>query len=116
LVRVEKDIRTIIMEKDEAKSKLIRLEEENRNLAMLLNESRNEEQQDTLSKVKETYENYRKQSVELAKAVDDAKNKEKEVNDLNENLRQSDRKNKILMELIEYQKGPVDDVVDELLS
>jgi methylthioribose-1-phosphate isomerase len=104
------------MEKDEAKSKLIRLEEENRNLAMRLNETRNEEQQEELTKMKEKYENYRKQTVELTKAVDDAKNKEKEMNKLNENLRQADRKNKILMELIEYQKGPIDNDVDQILS
>lgn len=104
------------MEKDEAKSKLIRLEEENRNLAMRLNESRNEGQEEELTKMKEKYENYRKQSVELAKAVDDAKNKEKEVNKLNETLRHADRKNQILLELIEYQKGPVDNTVDDILS
>ncbi|KAI6176744.1 hypothetical protein M3Y97_00832100 [Aphelenchoides bicaudatus] len=114
LVQVEREVQTIIMEKDEAKSKLIRLEEENRNLAMRLNG--NDEQREELTKMKEKFENYRKQTVELAKAVDDVKNKEKEVNDLNTNLQQADRKNKILLELIEYQKGTDENTVDEILS
>jgi len=145
LVQVEKDVQTIIMEKNEARSKLIRLEEENRNLAMRLNEAQANEQQGELSKMKDKYEKVMEQlenernrynqlqeemnrkevdgqdanelTTKLSKAKDEARNKEKQVNELNENLKMADRKNKILLELIEYQqKEPVDSAVDELLT
>lgn len=114
LIQVEKDVQTIILEKDEAKSKLIRLEEENRNLALRLNEFAEEGQKNELSQIKDKYD----------KVVRQLENEKNKSNQLQEKLNKKDdakfdqlsRKNKILMELIEYQKGPVDNEVDNLLA
>lgn len=94
LIQVEKDVETIIKEKNEAESKLVRLEEENRSLAKRLNES----QPNTSSN----------DQPKLDESVD--------VKELQNQMKLADRKNKILKELIEYQKGPIDNEVDELLT
>jgi chromosome segregation ATPase len=114
LIQVEKDVQSIILEKNEAQSKLIRLEEENRNFALRLNEFVEDGQKDELSQIKDKYE----------KVMHQLENEKTKSNQLQEKLNNKgdakveelSRKNKILMELIEYQKGPVDNEVDKLLA
>jgi flagellar biosynthesis chaperone FliJ len=100
--------------KDKYEKAMQQLENERNKYDQLKNEvdQRGGEGQDTA--------NYRQQATELASkltmATNDAKTKEKTVVELNETLRHADRKNRILLELIEYQKGPIDNEVDDLLS
>lgn len=122
LIQVEKDVQTIIIEKNETKSKLERLEEENRTLSQRLNESKQDEllqMKNNYEKVMHQLENEKNRTNQLQSKLNKKEadaDQEQKVVELNENLKLADRKNKILMELIEYQKGPIDNEVDELLS
>lgn len=88
--------------KDRYEEVVQQLENEKNRYSQLKKEMDQREERD-----QETSDHHQ-QAIELA-------NKEKKVVELNETLRLADRKNKILLELIEYQKGPIDKEVDDLL-
>ncbi|KAI6239043.1 hypothetical protein M3Y99_00606200 [Aphelenchoides fujianensis] len=117
LAKVESEMRAIIRDKNEAKSKVEKLEEENKHLAQRLDETRNAERADEMNKLKEKYdkimqelENEKNKYTQLQEQLN-AKNAATIEMDVNMKQMKSD-----LEEKYKRQNGPVDDSLDDLIS
>ncbi|KAI6215505.1 hypothetical protein M3Y94_00392500 [Aphelenchoides besseyi] len=146
LSKVEHEMQTIIRDKNEAQSKVAKLEEDNKNMAHRLEETRNAERLDEMNKLKDKYEKtmqeleneknkytqlqeqlntknteiMEEKVTKLQKKLDEVNNKTKQKDEelmkINNTLRASNMKSKILTEIIRYQNEPIEEELDGFID
>ncbi|KAI6201855.1 hypothetical protein M3Y96_00886700 [Aphelenchoides besseyi] len=146
LSKVEHEMQKIIRDKNEAQSKVAKLEEDNKNMAHRLEETRNAERLDEMNKLKDKYEKtmqeleneknkytqlqeqlntksteimeekVTKLQKELDEVNDKTKQKDEELIEINNTLRASSTKSKILTEIIRYQNELIEEELDGFID